>query len=381
MRDNQLLMRVRRVLQVGGLAGPEGAAGGVWSVASMQTSALRGGGLNVVLLGTWLGAVPRTGHNDQDIVMRVRRPFPGAGLRGLYSFSYLRRVNNEAKHADIAHIHLCRDFTTALSLIIIARRGVPIVVQTHGMFTKPKSRLIRLYDAAVTRRLVRIPELWLALTAQEEGSLKALGVRDERIERVVNASAEADLGWSDPAEARFVFIARLAERKQPRVFVEAALRLLDEGLQATFVLAGPDQGEAGGIGRIIQESGHAHRFEILGHVAPTEVRSLLAGATAFVLPAKDEPYPMAVIEAASVGTPIVLTRQCGLASAIDAASAGILIDPDTESTAAAMREIIGSPELRRTLSDNALALHRSIWSVESLADSLMEKYERSAHGS
>lgn len=380
MFEKQRESSVKRVLQVGGLAGPEGAAGGVWSVASMQTEALRNIGLDVTLLGTWLGPIPEQDGQPKDIIMRVRKPFPGSRLRGLYSFSYLTRVKQEARKIDLAHIHFCRDFTTTLSLITIARNGIPIVVQTHGMFTKPKNWLVRAYDTVITRRLVQIPKIWLTLTEQEEENLKALGVSTKRIERVVNASTDPDLKWSDPSDITCVFIARLAERKQPKVFVEAALRLLEEGKDAMFVLAGTDQGEEQGLRRLIQDSDYAHRFQLLGHVAHEKVSKLLANATVFVLPALDEPYPMAVIEAASVGTPIILTRECGLAAEIDKAEAGILIDPEIESTLAAMRTVLGSPNLRRTMSRNARELHRHLWSVESLAESLREKYERSADG-
>ena len=48
------------VLQVGGLAGPGAAAGGVWAVAKTQSAALRRAGARVDLVGGWLGEIPRT---------------------------------------------------------------------------------------------------------------------------------------------------------------------------------------------------------------------------------------------------------------------------------------------------------------------------------
>ena len=171
-------------------------------------------------------------------LFRVRRPFPGARLRGLVSLRLPRYVAARAASADVVQVHLCRDFITAAATLLLSRGNTPVIAQSHGMLGPSRSLPVRMYDAVITRRLVRIPRLWLTLTEDEERGLQQLGVDPVRMRRVVNATVESENMWSDPEQQVFLFAARLAPRKQPAVFVQAALAALDRGLDARFVLAG-----------------------------------------------------------------------------------------------------------------------------------------------
>lgn len=370
------------VLQIGGLAGPGAAAGGVWAVARMQRAALAALGESVELVGGWLGRLPAPAHgaDDQDQVtlFRVRRPFPGARLRGLVSLRLPRYAAARAASADVVQVHLCRDFITTAATLLLSRGNTPIVAQSHGMLVPSHSLLIRIYDALITRRLVRVPRLWLTLTEDEERGLQQLGVDPVRMRRVVNAAAAPDRQWVDPEQQVYLFAARLASRKQPAVFVQAALQALDRGLDARFVLAGPDQGEGARIRALISESAHAERFQLSGELSPAQVQNAMASCTAYVLPALREPYPMSVIEAAAAGTPLIVTAECGLAADLAEGDAAVLPAPTTEAFRDAMLDLAADPHRRAELAANARRVHQRLWSTSALAEDLRKLYLEAA---
>lgn len=383
------------VLQVGGLAGPGAAAGGVWVVAQMQSDALAAAGAEVELVGGWLGSLPRKdseparplrGTEATQAVaarlFRMHRPVPGAGLRAPISLAFLRHVRRSAPAADVAHVHLCRDFVTCISTLFLGRSGTPVVAQTHGMLLPPGRRALRMFDLLITRQVLRIPALWLTLTEDEERGLAQLGVDPGRLRRVVNATPEPAQAWSDPEKPVFLFAARLAPRKQPAVFVQAALEALDAGLDARFVVAGPDQGEAGKVQALVAHSGYADRFELAGELEPAQVRDRMAGCTAYVLPALSEPYPMTVLEAASLGAPLILTEQCGLAELMDRQEAAVVVEPSVPAVRDAMLRLAGDHAERERIGRNARKVHRENWSTEALAQDLMDAYRGAAglHG-
>ncbi|WP_290166934.1 glycosyltransferase [Arthrobacter sp. APC 3897] len=371
------------------MAGPGAAAGGVWAVAGMQSAALRRSGQSVELLGGWLGAVPAppvidagTGTARPEMparLFRVRRPLPGAKLRGLVSLSLPRHVARRAATADAVHVHLSRDFITTVSTVLLRRSSTPVVAQSHGMLVPSATLPVRVFDAVITRWLVRIPRLWLTLTEDEERGLRELGVDRARMRRVVNASAESMLAWSDPEQPVFLFAARLAARKQPAVFVEAALAALDAGLEASFVLAGPDQGEGRRIRELIAASPHSGRFQMAGELTAPQVQAAMAACTAYVLPARNEPYPMSVLEAAATGTPMILTDECGLAEDLSAADAAVVTAPTVASFREAMLKLAADPQRRRELGANAQRVHRKLWSTEKLAEDLTGHYLEAIH--
>lgn len=367
-----------RILQVGGLAGPGAAAGGVWAVARTQSAALTGIGEHTELVGGWLGAVPpaaeTAGGPGPVRLFRVRRPFPGARLRGLVSLRLPRYVAAGAASTDVVQVHLCRDFITTAATLLLGRGNTPVIAQSHGMLAPSRSLPVRMYDAVITRRLVRIPRLWLTLTEDEERGLQHLGVDPARMRRVVNATAESGRAWADPEPQVFLFAARLAARKQPAVFVQAALDALDRGLDARFILAGPDQGETARVRALIAASAHAERFELPGELSPAQVQSAMAECTAYVLPALKEPYPMSVIEAAAAGTPLIVTSECGLAADLYEADAAVLPEPTAEAFCEAMLKLGADSGRRAELGLNARLLHRRLWSAQRLAEDLRGLY-------
>lgn len=364
-----------RVLQIGGLAGPGAVAGGVWAVARMQSAALVRRGAAVELVGGWLGALPAARPEPHERIFPVRRPFRGARLRGLIGVGLVKHVWDRSRRVDVVQLHLCRDFITTSSALLLRSAAIPVIAQAHGMLAAPSSRGLRMFDSLIFRRAMQTPKLWLTLTDAEESNLESLGVPRTMMRRVVNATADPGTAWEDPPASTFLFVSRLAPRKQPTVFVEAAIAFLREGKEARFVVAGPDQGELAAVRSLIEASGFQDRFDLPGELTEPEVLDALSRATAVVLPARHEPYPMVIIEAAAVGTPIILTSECGLAPPLRKADAAIIAEPTTEAFHAAMAAVAADQGLRHRLSARARELHLGLWSAESLAESLLGLYE------
>jgi len=362
------------VLQIGGLAGPGAVAGGVWAVARMQSAALVRHGAAVELVGGWLGGRPATRPEPHERIFRVRRPFRGARLRGLIGVGLVRHVWDRSRQVDVVQLHLCRDFITTFSALVLRGAAIPVIAQAHGMLAAPRSRGLRVFDALIFRRAMRTPQIWLTLTEAEEKNLESLGVPRTKMRRVVNATADPGTVWEDPQTPTFLFVSRLAARKQPTVFVEAAIALLREGSEARFVVAGPDQGELESVHRLIDASGFRDRFDLPGELTEPQVLEALSHATAVVLPARHEPYPMVIIKAAAVGTPIILTSECGLAAPLQKAGAAVVAAPTARAFQTAMATVAASQDLRLRLSARARELHLGLWSAESLAESLLGLY-------
>ncbi|MDN4477441.1 glycosyltransferase [Demequina sp. SYSU T00039] len=350
----------------------------MWSVALAQQAALGLVGLGSTVVGTWLGGVTDESRRPSgQVMLRARRPFPGAGLRGLVTANLRRRLREAAAEADVAHVHLCRDYLTTSSVRILRRRGVTIVAQPHGMLTPGGGFAVRVFDWMFRRTMLDAVDLWLALTDREERDLLAFGVSADRISRISNAAKDLSVAHPRviPGEPVFAFVGRLEERKQPDVFVAAAIKLLEDYPDTKFVIAGPDQGMREVVMRSIAASGRADSFDLLGPLERDRVASLLSRVTALVLPSRGEVAPMIVIEAAGLGVPSVLTTDCGLAADIDRASAGVVVAPEVEATRAGMADMLQSREYVEILGQRSRAVYLNNWSMEALATSLTRLYE------
>jgi glycosyltransferase involved in cell wall biosynthesis len=361
-----------KVVQIGGLAGPGGIAGGVWAVAETQAQLLESLGHEVRLLGGWLGKP----EADTPVVrlLRLRRPFPGAKLRGLWSPYLARFLKETVLDADIVHVHLSRDFLTTFSLLWLRRRGIPVVVQTHGMVAPGGGLAVRLFDIVFKRLFLTSPVKWLALTRSEHENLKRFGVDESRISSIPNTVRPLVHHWQAPAKPLFVFVSRLHARKQPDVFVMAAIKYLKTGRSGAFKIAGPDQGQLAPLESMISASGYDGEIQVQGALSPDASFALMAGATALVLPSRGEIAPMVVLEAASMGTPIILTADSGLSADFRANDAALVVEPDIDSVAEAMCRLADDATLGASLSVRALALFKARWSQSAMTDVLEHQY-------
>lgn len=115
------------------------------------------------------------------------------------------------------------------------------------------------------------------------------------------------------------------------------------------------------------------RASYRGVLAPGEVVPTLSKYDAFVLPSKavSEGYPGAILEAFSVGLPVIATNVGGIPEIVDE-RCGILIEPgDEEALASAMCRLVADQAAYRTLCDGARkardlfsAEHWNMWLID-----------------
>lgn len=125
-------------------------------------------------------------------------------------------------------------------------------------------------------------------------------------------------------------------------------------LQLLIAGAPLDAVYAASLLRMADELGIGHRTHFLGSV--TQVPALLAESDIFVLTssAKGEGCPVALLEAMSCGKACVATRIPGSSDLIQHEGSGLLVPPgDSAALAAALRKLIASAELRRSLGQSA----------------------------
>lgn len=118
-----------------------------------------------------------------------------------------------------------------------------------------------------------------------------------------------------PREARLLTgVFRMADEKQPHVFVRVAERVLDQISDAHAVLVGTGRLE-GEIRRLMRQSRHGGRMHHLGRRG--DVPAILAESHVFLLTSKAEGTPNVLLEAQHLGCPPVTTAAGGAGDAIE----------------------------------------------------------------
>ena len=365
-----------RIVQVVTLFSADGAFGGPTRVAVNQVRELRARGHAVTLVGGHLGAGPPP-TEVEGVPVRLfplRRVVPGTGFAGLTSPALVAHVRSLARNADAVHVHLARDLVTLPSAVLTPRGGPTLVLQTHGMIDAPRNRLGRLLDLVATRSQLRRAHAVLVLSSTERQDV--LGVEPAARTVVLgNGIRPVDLSGGDPpaGPVEVLFLARLHPRKRPLHFARAALALAGEFPEVRFTLVGPDEGEGAAVTELLSRDG-AHRITWTGPIAPEHSLERMRRASVYVLPSVDEPFPMSVIEAMSVGLPVVVTDTCTLSDVIGASGAGQVSDGSVESLVTALRTLLSSPSLRQEMGRHARHLVETEFDIVPVVDRLVEAY-------
>jgi glycosyltransferase involved in cell wall biosynthesis len=104
----------------------------------------------------------------------------------------------------------------------------------------------------------------------------------------------------------------------------------------------------------IARCGTADHVRWAGFVPDDELRHLLSGALALVLPSESEGFGLPAVEAAACGVPVIATRESPLPQLLD--GGGIFVTPGDEAAlAAAMHRLATDEPHRRVLAARALA--------------------------
>lgn len=367
-----------RVLQVVTLLSPNQSFGGPVQVAVNLAHELLSRGNDVAIAGGARGfAAPITSYEGiQTITAPVHQVLPGAGFNGLASPWLLARLARRLRTYDVVHIHLSRDLVTMPVALLALALGCPLVIQTHGMIDPSTRVLAGPMDLLATRLVLRRADVVLHLTNLERSHLQAVA-RDASLDtdRLLNGvPASGHSEWTD--DGTVLFASRLHPRKRATVFVRAAAEVARTRPQARFVIAGADEGELGEVRWLIRELGMSSAVSYVGPLPHADLLDRLRSAALYVLPSVDEPYPMTVLEAMSVGTPVLVSTSCGLAADVQRTGAGAVVEPSVTAVAEAMGAMLDDVERRHAAGRAAASAAAEIFGIGAVTDTLIAVYGR-----
>jgi glycosyltransferase involved in cell wall biosynthesis len=263
------------------------------------------------------------------------------------------------KNFDVVHIFGLYDFLGPAVATICRRRKLPYVIEPIGMYL-PIVRslwLKRIYHATLGRKMFREARFFVATSEQEVAELASAGVPREKISLRRNG---VELPEAFPERGKFrashgisqdakliLFLGRLSEKKSPDLLIEAFAMLLSSGAvgDLRLVLVGPDEsGMKARLRQIAVRLGVTSRVLFCEPLFDQAKWGAYRDADVFVLPSQNENFGNTALEAAAVGTPVVVTENCGVAPLL-AGVAGLVVAHDAKTISQAIGKLLSEPEL------------------------------------
>ncbi len=252
-------------------------------------------------------------------------------IYGADLFSEVMRYASSVKNIiqdevfDVIHAHDWLSFLAGVEAKRIS--GKPLIVHVHAtgfdqaggnavderVFTIEKIG----FDAA--DRIITVSQY------TKDILIKKYGVSAEKIVVVHNGvesgsyickeENDAPMPWKRPGQKMVLFVGRLTMHKGPDYFLRAARRVIDFMPNTMFVIAGSGDMEFQII-RQAADLGIAQNVFFAGFARGENLRRLYESADLYVLPSVSEPFGITPLEALSVGTPVLISKQSGVSEVL-----------------------------------------------------------------
>jgi len=217
------------------------------------------------------------------------------------------------KQFDIIHLH---NYRTAVN-IIAANKGVPYVLQAHGSCTPLKARLTKPLHWFVWNQLI----LQGASAYIADAEMEIVQYVDEGADWSKVSLIPVGIDFKEFANApaqnhsnrkTVLFLGRLHKNKGADLFLKAVRELDSDNID--FILAGYNDGCEVEILQQINELGIGDRVTYAGPLYGRDKVRAYAWADVYVMPSRYELFGLTLLEALAVGTPVIITDRCGVAS-------------------------------------------------------------------
>ena len=239
--------------------------------------------------------------------------------------------------------------------------------------------------AKVERALAARTDALIAVAPWVRDDLLAMGIGTEDQWHVVPVGVDLTPlleDRPDPARSRLLLdlpadgpvvgiVGRLSPVKDHATFLRAAVRISVASPDTTFVVAGdgPDRAALQLEARALL----GDRIRFLGWV--NDIPTLYAACDVVALTSRTEGTPVALIEAAAAGIPVVATDVGGVAEVVRDGSTGCTVPAgDDVAVAAAILSLLQDPARARDMGEAGAAHVRSRFSRERMADDLGALY-------
>jgi colanic acid/amylovoran biosynthesis glycosyltransferase len=166
--------------------------------------------------------------------------------------------------------------------------------------------------------------------------------------KLVRCGLDADFLIQRPSamvpKIQLVTVGRLSEQKGQLVLLEALALLAREGVQFKMTIAG-DGPLRPVLESGIRKLGLEEQVELAGWQNNLQVRALIRGARALILPSFAEGLPVVLMEALALGRPVITTYVAGIPELVTDQSCGWLVPAGSvEQLARAIKRCLSAPD-------------------------------------
>jgi glycosyltransferase involved in cell wall biosynthesis len=305
---------------------------------------------------------------------------PGYMLSGLFGAEGYRTMavsaslNRYARLADIATTLVQRSHDIDITLIDVYSGQAFVVADVASAISRRigYNTILTLHGGNLPAFIQRFPRwTWRvlsrahALVAPSQylaDAVKAIGLTASIIPNAIDLDSYS-YRHRERVQPRLFWMRSFQPLYNPALALKVVAGLRADYRDATLVMAGQDKGLQSKMQRLARVLGIADAVHFAGFLDRTGKARAGSAADIYLNTTRIDNMPVAVLEAAAMGLPVIATRVGGLPYLLRDGDNGLLVpDDDAAAMIDGIRRLLDEPELAKRLSANGRVLaERSAW--------------------
>lgn len=214
--------------------------------------------------------------------------------------------------------------------------------------------------------------------ADDLSGLVRMKLLEEKNAEIINGSGVDLIRFYEsplPGKSTFLFIGRLLKEKGIREFLNAAIKVKEVHPEARFIVVGDtDTNPSSLSNHEIESYKKRNTAEFIGF--KEDVRPYIEQSDIFVLPSYHEGRPRSVLEAMSMGRPIITTTAPGCRDTVNENVNGFKVPvANIDTLAEKMIELIENPGLAQKMGKESRKIAEDIYDVDKVNSRIAEIME------
>jgi glycosyltransferase involved in cell wall biosynthesis len=302
-----------------------------------------------------------------------------------FSLNLLKWLSQHSQNYDLAHIHALFSPVSSTAAWVARKNNLPYILRPLGTLDPAdlqKKRQFKQLYATVLEAPNLAGAAAIHFTSDQEakiserfGAITKDLVLPLGVTLPPRSSTSITAKFGIPEDRPIVLFMSRIDRKKGLDLLIPALEALEN---FHFVLAGANPQEPDYEAEIraqIERSTLRDRTTITGFITGGDKTALLEAADLFVLPSYYENFGIAVAEAMSAGTPVVISDQVHIWQEIQQSESGWVTPCEVRALTETLRQALSSSDELKRRGQLAQAHARSHYSWDAIALQMLEAYE------
>ncbi|MFT5813602.1 MAG: glycosyltransferase involved in cell wall biosynthesis [Psychroserpens sp.] len=266
----------------------------------------------------------------------------------------------------VFHIHMAMKgsfFRKMILLFLVKTFGGKTIIHLHGSefekFYMQSSKLVKF----LVKLTFENSDLVITLSHSWNDFVKSISnkINSKTIYNYVEPIRKYQTKKGNRSE--ILFMGAIGKRKGIYDLL-VAIKMLPVHIRQKNILKVCGDGDLSEAKRLVHELGIEDQVEFLGWISGDQKVELLNACTVAVLPSYNEGLPMFILEAMSLGKPVISTTVGGIPEAIIHGVSGILVEPGCVNDLSRSLMEIQEPALQKKLGEAGLIQYQRLFSPQ-----------------